>query len=265
MQRKSLVSRLARRTLTAEHRKAIAGWGRRLAQARFRLFPRYRTNDRLLADWHDRYRGETCVIIGNGPSMRGFDLARLDGYKCFCLNRGYLMWQAQGRTPDFLVAVNDLVLTQFTDDIRRAGRARFVPWDAFALFKETPDTAFIETLWQPRFHTNIRSGTWMGGTVTFTTMQIAYHMGFSRVILIGVDHSFQHEGAANEELLMREADPNHFDPNYFGPGTRWLAPDLVTSEIGYRIAKKAFEADGRKIVDATEGGQLRVFDRVCLD
>lgn len=258
----SLLSPVARRTFSVEQRSVIAGRLRRLEQARYGFSRNYAANQRRLSGWRDRYRGETCVILGNGPSMRGFDLERLAGIKCFCLNRGYLMWREQEREPDFLVAVNDLVLQQFGTEIAAAGQSRFVPWDAQALFASVPDTSFIKTLWQPRFHADITTGAWLGGTVTFIAMQIAYHMGFSRAILLGVDHSFRHEGAPNQVLLATTDDPNHFDPTYFGPGTLWHAPDLATSERAYQMAREAFDADGREIVDATVGGHLRIFRRV---
>jgi hypothetical protein len=57
-------------------------------------------------------------------------------------------------------------------------------------------------------------------------------------------------------------DPNHFSGKYFGKGFRWQLPDLEGSERAYRMARAAFEADGRKVVDATVGGKLTVFEKV---
>lgn len=42
-------------------------------------------------------------------------------------------------------------------------------------------------------------------------------------------------------------------------------PDLDRSEEAYGAAKRAFEADGRKIYDATIGGKLEVFEKISLD
>ena len=93
-------------------------------------------------------------------------------------------------------------------------------------------------------------------------MQLAYHMGFSEVILLGVDHSFTMQGKPHTAVVSEGDDPNHFAPNYFGKGFKWQLPDLETSEIAYRMAKQAFESDGRRIVDATIGGKLTVFPKV---
>ena len=60
-------------------------------------------------------------------------------------------------------------------------------------------------------------------------------------------------------------DPNHFSPAYFGKGFRWQLPDLETSEQGYRLARQAYEADGRQVLDATVGGKLAIFPKVPYD
>jgi len=96
-------------------------------------------------------------------------------------------------------------------------------------------------------------------------MQLAYFMGFKQVILIGVDHSFTTKGTANTTVVSTGDDPNHFHPGYFVKGFRWQLPDLETSEIGYALAKEAYQKDGREILDATVGGKLQIFPKVNFD
>jgi len=57
-------------------------------------------------------------------------------------------------------------------------------------------------------------------------------------------------------------DPNHFSAAYFGKGFRWQLPDLETSEMGYRMARQAYEKAGRRVLDATIGGKLDIFEKV---
>ncbi len=59
---------------------------------------------------------------------------------------------------------------------------------------------------------------------------------------------------------MQGEDPNHFDPAYFG-AQHWQNPDLAHSEESYRLARQEFEADGRRIVDATLNGACTVFEK----
>ena len=70
-----------------------------------------------------------------------------------------------------------------------------------------------------------------GATVTNFALQIAFHMGFEKVVLIGVDHNFASKGDANKTVVSEGDDPNHFMPNYFGKGVKWQLPDLDTSEV----------------------------------
>ena len=93
-------------------------------------------------------------------------------------------------------------------------------------------------------------------------LQTAYYLGFSEVILIGVDHSFATKGKPNTTVVSEGDDPNHFNPAYFGKGFRWQLPDLDTSEVGYAMARHAYEADGRRVLDATVGGKLTIFPKV---
>ncbi|HEY5671029.1 MAG TPA: hypothetical protein VIS10_13620, partial [Anaerolineales bacterium] len=92
--------------------------------------------------------------------------------------------------------------------------------------------------------------------------QLAYHMGFQQVILIGVDHSFTTQGKPNTTITSQGDDPDHFHAGYFGKGFRWQLPDLETSERAYNMARQAYEVDGREVLDATVGGKLTVFPKV---
>jgi hypothetical protein len=96
-------------------------------------------------------------------------------------------------------------------------------------------------------------------------MQLAWFMGFATVILIGVDHDFATKGEPGKVVVSAGDDPNHFDPRYFGKGFRWELPNLPTSEQAYRIARDHFEAHGRRVLDATVGGKLEVFDKVAYE
>ena len=121
---------------------------------------------------------------------------------------------------------------------------------------------FIRPRGRLQFCTDLAEGYGKGGTVTYAAVQIAYYMGFDTIILIGVDHSFTTKGKPHSEVVSEGDDPNHFDPQYFGKGVRWQLPDLERSELAYQTAKNHFEQAGRKIVDATIGGNLDVFEKV---
>jgi hypothetical protein len=80
--------------------------------------------------------------------------------------------------------------------------------------------------------------------------------------LIGVDHNFVTQGAANQAIVSQGDDPNHFAPNYFGKGFKWQLPDLEGSERAYTLAREVYHQAGRQVVDATVGGKLTIFPKI---
>lgn len=229
----------------------------------YRLDPRGRRSRRRLDEVRNRHAGKRCFIIGNGPSLRDMDLSKLRDEYTFGLNRGYLLFNRIGGPTTFLVAVNRYVVEQFGADLAEARSTLFVSWRSRRWLPESSDATFVRRSRLFTFSPNVATrGAWEGATVTYVAMQLAFHMGFVDVILVGVDHSFATAGPANKLVAATAPDPNHFDPTYFGPGVKWQLPDLEVSEAGYRLARAAFEADGRSIRDATAGGKLTVFPKV---
>ncbi len=226
--------------------------------------PQWRVNVKRLEKYANRHNGERCFIIGNGPSLNNTDLSLLKDEITFGLNRIYLLFEELGFATSYYVAVNRLVIEQCAQEIGSLRGLKFISWHARDMIDCTADTMFLHCYARidPMFCTDITKGVWGGTTVTYTAIQIAYYLGFEKVILIGVDHAFSTRGKPHTVVVSEGDDPNHFDPAYFGRGFRWQLPDLETSELAYRIAKYYFNKANREIVDATVGGKLQVFPKV---
>ena len=95
-------------------------------------------------------------------------------------------------------------------------------------------------------------------------MQLAYHMGYDEVGLIGCDHYFKDKGIPNTTIKTVDIDRNHFDPNYFGKGMEWQLPDILGSEFHYQISRDFFQKNNKKIYNCTNGGHLEIFERKSL-
>jgi len=230
--------------------------------------PLRRESIRRLAALKDRYRGERCFIIGNGPSLKHTDVSKLRDEYTFGMNRVYLAFEEWGFSTTFLVSVNSLVIEQCAEDFRALQIPSFFSWRSRRFLLPAPASFlsafhFLHTTYTgPTFATDARRRLWEGATVTYVCLQLAYHMGFETAILIGVDHSFSTQGKPNTTVVSQGDDPNHFAANYFGKGFRWQLPDLDTSERAYWMAKHAYERAGRRVLDATIGGKLQVFPKV---
>jgi len=203
--------------------------------------------------YRDIHEGETCLIIGNGPSLRDVPLGFLKKYPSFGTNRIYLM---DGFTPTYYCSVNPLVISQFAEDIAKINAPKFLP--ASYCFDDT--CLPLNSSGVVVFSQDASQWIYEGHTVTFVCMQIAYYMGFKNVLLVGVDHSFQYHGAPNQEMVLDGNDPNHFHPDYF-KGKHWNNPDLVRSEHAYKLARAMYEVHGRRIINLTPGTKEQVFEK----
>lgn len=231
------------------------------------ISPLWTDSLRRLAPYRDRYAGQRCFILGNGPSLRSTDLGKLRDEFTFGLNRIYLLFPQLGFPTSCLISVNDLVLEQSYEEMRALEVPRFVTWRARHWVRNDPLAIYLDTDFtgEENFSCNASARLFEGFTVTYVALQLAFYMGFTEVVLVGVDHNFVTPGPANLAIVSEGDDPNHFAPNYFGKGYKWQLPDLEGSERAYRMAKNAFEAAGRTVVDATVGGKLTVFPKVDFD
>lgn len=227
-------------------------------------------SNQRLKKYQNMYNGKRCFVIGNGPSLKITDLSLIKNEFTFGMNRIYMAFEEWGFQTSFLVTVNDLVIEQCHSDFNDLKMPKFISWRSKdLLFPDAhPDlnTHFLYTTYTgPKFNNRITHRFWEGATVTYVCLQLAFCMGFSEVYLIGVDHSFDTKGKANQTIVSNGDDPNHFSPEYFGKGFRWQLPDLDTSESAYHLAKVSYYAAGRKIIDATIGGELTVFPKVDFE
>jgi len=237
--------------------KHAAAW----PQATFH--PWRRASIQRLAELQDSRRGQRAFILGNGPSLARTDVGKLMREATFGMNRIYLAFPEWGFQTSYFVCVNDLVIEQTAQDLAALRLPKFLSWRSRRFVPLDEHTIFLHSTYEGAgFSQDARGRLWEGATVTFVALQLAYHLGFDPVILIGVDHSFASKGKPNTTVVSQGEDPDHFDKRYFGAGFRWQLPDLEQSVRGYRLARTAFEADGRRVLDATIGGQLTVFPKV---
>lgn len=217
---------------------------------------------RTFAEYRSIHKGDRCFVLGNGPSLKKTDLSKLKDEYTFGMNRIYLLFEEVDFRPSYYACVNNLVIRQFAEEICKIDAPKFLEANCRKDIESDTSMHFLKYIDKPGFYGDPTDGLWHSATVTYVSLQIAFFMGFKEVILLGVDHSFAYSGNPNEAQVSQAADPNHFHPDYFGKGIKWNLPDLDTSEIGYAMAKEAFEKDRRRVLDATIDGKLQIFEKV---
>lgn len=201
------------------------------------------------------HKDQTGIVIGNGPSLNDIPNSFLYSYPTFGTNHIHLR---ENFTPTYYVAVNALMLDQSLSEIESlTSNYKFIR-DNYA--DRVNGSVPIKSNFFDRF--SYWPEYWIneGGTVTYVALQLAFWMGFKRILLVGVDHDYVFEGAPNEEHFLGEPDRNHFDERYFW-GSKWNNPDLAQSETSYWYAKRVFEANYRDIFNCSTRTKLEVFPK----
>jgi hypothetical protein len=240
-------------------------WRLAVNRLKWDLGPESRRSRQILRAWQDRHAGKKAVILCNGPSLLKSDLSLLDGVFTFGLNKINLLFETSSFRPSCIVAVNGLVIEQNADFYNRTELPIFLDSQHRRWVQPRSNVAFLHSSAHGRFARDVSVSIQQGFTVTYVAMQLAFHMGFRDVALIGCDHNFASKGPANQTVVSGEKDASHFDPRYFSGGQKWQLPDLAASEYYYSVAAEVYQAFNGRIVNCTVGGKLEQFPRLPLE
>lgn len=214
------------------------------------------------------HKNKKLIILCNGPSLRNVDFKILQDSNVFVmgLNKINLLFDETDFRPNMIISVNKLVIEQNKDFFNSTPIDVILDSSATTVISKNKNVNFIHSLpFQLKFAGDISGSVCQGYTVTYVALQVAYHMGFSKVALVGCDHNFITEGSANMTVIAGASDPNHFSTKYFSDGVKWQLPDLLGSEMHYKIAKEYYENSGREVINCTHGGKLEIFKRMDLN
>ena len=228
-----------------------------------------------LALLKDSHKGEKCFVIGNGPSLQVEDLDMIYQKKIptFATNRVFKIFDKTEWRPTYYVSEDILLMKDAQDIINDMPvNGRFIPinlkWfegvnipnaDYFYIeYNEPMKETFGLSLDVPH---NIRCR----GTVTTTCLQLAIHMGFSEIYLIGVDHNFAKMFDKNGNVVIDNTIKNHFVDDYDkGIYDQGFHVDNAT-EAYMDIERLSRKMKTFRVFNATRGGKLEVYERVDLD
>lgn len=212
--------------------------------------------------------GSPLLVVGNGPSLRQTPLDEFTHLPAIGMNKIDLIYDQTPWRPTLVVCVNNLVASQYAGTYQQTKIPVFLSWKCrwFMGRRRNPNVHYFKNKPTASFSRNVNE--WVGSlapTVTYTALQFAYFTSANPIILFGIDHKFDtNPGESGIEKSQGE-DRNHFHPEYFRDGQYWGLPDLAGSERYYRLAREAFEEDGRQVLDATIGGRLEVFPKISID
>ena len=184
-------------------------------------------------DFYNFHRGQTCLLVGNGPNLRitppeCFDMPSI-GMNTIHLYAG---WK-----PDYYVTVDHRVMREFGKDIEAAYRdiPKFIPepeldeWQGenFVRFYHHPGGLYL---------TDIPDEGMTYSNVMHAAMQLALFMGAKTILMIGVQHkpgkAFEHFWGTDHGMKEQP------------PVDRWMKD--------YRTLVRAIRAKGVKVLNLSE-------------
>lgn len=203
------------------------------------------------------HKGETGLVIANGPSLDDVPFGLLNKYVkvacnhygCACEHNAFLpqpeYWSQTGlnqvQTAEQrkhyhpaiegarLAFVNKYVVKAFPQDnvvgiLSR--KAQGIPTNDNQAFSKDPLHAVG-----------------IGFTQTYINLQIAYWLGFETVLIVGLDNDY--EADPNKRHFYPDAEHNS-DPPFHGNEKQAAGSNYV-----FGLAREAYEADGRRIINLT--------------
>lgn len=227
-------------------------------------------NNWRIAELKNSHAGQRCFIVGNGPSLRPEDLDRLKNEVTFASNKIYKIFDKTTWRPTYYMAVDDVVVKQNFADINVMREPTKFTLNHLKGYLEA-EIYFNNNLYNDQkgsFSDNIMESMYSSGSVSFHMLQIAFHMGFSEVYLLGHDHNYKDviSIAKGESEARENRNAKMYFADDYVSGNEKPA-ETAADEImqGMEQAKLAYEKAGRKIYNATRISHLDVLERVSFD
>lgn len=143
-----------------------------------------------LTDFYQIHKGETCLLVGNGPNLLETPPEWFN-YPSFGMNTIH-KYEGNWR-PSFYVTVDQRVMREFGDDIlnKYADIPKFIPRPNLNKWQGENFYRFLHRPGKMNLDAGRPKGLDEGITyrnVMHAVIQIAFYMGFTTMLLIGVHH-----------------------------------------------------------------------------
>jgi len=226
----------------------------------YRYQNQFKQHYNKLTELKDKHLDERCFVVGMGPSLdkTRFDLIKDEHF--IVANNFYQGLEKFKINPEYWVVADDAVFDIHYKQLLTLDTTLFLTEDATRIFVQNKEhyingikkePIIIKPLgnmdtWKT-LSKDLRKGAY-GGMVIWSSLQLALHLGFKEVYLLGCDCDLSqgiHFNKASDFGIIKDEWEPVFER--------------------YKICKKLFEKEGKKIYNSTFGGNLEIFERKKLE
>lgn len=226
-----------------------------------------------LAKLKNIHEGETCFIIGLGPSLRADDLSLLhqNHIISFSVNNIVKIYKDTEWRPEYYVITDPFICSHshfsyLMHPEQVCKNNAFVSEVQEDFWKKNVSPKNIKChrrqnlpdMEEELFSDNAAKVCGYGGTCVYMCLQIAVYMGFKNVYLLGMDLADMSQGKLSTTYKYFYPD----EESFVLPES-WLGLESMIK--GYKSARKYADLHGVHLYNATRGGYLEILERVDFD
>ena len=230
---------------------------------------------RYMAKIRNSHLGESCFIIGNGPSLTVEDLNTLHD-KCidtFAVNRIYQIFPQTRWRPTYFVSTDAVMLRdKLAEAAAIPAKIKFIPLqNKYYLGIKIKGAKYffrndLREKDQPEgFSLDCTEQVNMRGTVTIACMQLAMHLGYKHIYLLGIDHNFDKIITENGEVIIDPSVKNYFIEGYDQDVITEVQHDLGNTTRAYYDVRRFIDKTDVNIYNASRKTKLEAFPKVTFE
>ena len=249
-----------------------------------------------LYPFKNEYKNGRCFILATGPSIQNQDLTILEGQYCIAVSMFHLhgairqikpIWHVLAAThPPFKYELPQKFFSTARTAYKDFTEMKFLLGSityqySYYNYLTTQDNTFF-TEFENRVHFvnfdnspklseknfmdenvwDLEATPFKSRTVIYSAIQLAYYLGFKEIVLVGCDHDYLTDINRVENHHFYEESKGVSDKDHLSgfDKEKWFF-EYYCRWRDYRLMKEFLGSKGVKIINATDGGMLDVFER----
>ena len=229
--------------------------------------PKYKKIIKRNQDLKDKCKGETCYILGNGPSIKNLDISLLKGKHTFAVNGFYESPLYDQLRPEIYCVYDKFEFAKRRDSLQKMvdmndrGMLFLFNRRAIGKIQNDKNCYYVYSNILPTNHNNCYDLTKDANTfinVLGFCVMCAIYMGFNRIVLLGNDFS---RFTSRNQHHFYDVDKHIERKESMFQELQGNAIAINQHELLYRYCKER----GIEIVNATQNSLMDVYTIVNLN